>query len=818
MQNDRKISIAAGSSRRATAWITQTLMVSELWEKLKVPARGKETLAEYLNLKKAQQDDLKDVGGFVGGTLNGPRRKANNVAGRDIITLDLDNIPAGHKDDILRRVEAMGCGYCVYSTRKHQPAAPRLRVLLPLDRTVTADEYEPIARKAAEYIGLEFADPTTFEPCRLMYWPSCCADSEYVYIVGDKPFISADGMLGTYADWHDVTAWPALPGQAQFTKLAVKQGDPEGKNGVVGAFCRTYDIQRAMDELLPGIYEPVDNMPGRYTYLGGSTTGGAVLYDDGKFLYSHHATDPCGGRLVNAFDLVRLHKYGDADEEALPNTPTVKLPSFVAMCEYAMTLPDVRSKRAAEDFAGVESQPQGESDLAWTDKLTLSSTGGYEKTLNNVMLIIQNAPELHGCARQDVFANRLRTAEGLPWRNEDGYWSDADTTELRKLFETRYKLRPSKQDMRDAVIASAARQQFHPVRDYLRTLAWDGTPRLDTLFIDYLGAADSAYTRAVTRKAIVGAVARVMTPGCKFDYVIVLVGAQGRNKSTILRKLAGADWFSDSLVTFDGKNAFDAVSGRWLIEVPEMHAFDKVTMNQAKAFITKQSDFYRAAYAEFPEDRPRQCVFFGTTNNAECLRDETGGRRFWPLDIDAVPRCKSVTQQLDHERDQVWAEAVVRWKAGEPLYLSAEIEREAAKVQDDHRERHPWTDTIINFLEQEIPRDWGSWSLTRRMMFWSGNVTGDTPTVVRQEVCIKEIWQECLGRSVADLDGRRSRDIAGILKNAGWESGGQMRFGKEYGSQKAFVRGVTEHPKKPVTRGNARSACQKTTQTALFLV
>lgn len=316
LQYDRSITISAGASRRATVWQAQTLLISELWDKLKVPARGTETLAEYMSLKKAQQDDLKDIGGFVGGTLNGPRRKANNVAGRDIIILDLDNIPAGHKDNVLRIVEALGCGYCIYSTRKHQPAAPRLRVLFPLDRTVTADEYEPIARKAAEYIGLEYADPTTFEPSRLMYWPSCCRDSEYVYVVGDKPFLSADGLLAQYADWHDMTLWPALPGQAQFTKLAVKQGDPEGKNGVVGAFCRTYDIQRAMDELLPGIYEPVDNSPGRYTYLGGSTTGGAVLYDDGKFLYSHHATDPCGGRLVNAFDLVRLHKYGDLDDTA----------------------------------------------------------------------------------------------------------------------------------------------------------------------------------------------------------------------------------------------------------------------------------------------------------------------------------------------------------------------------------------------------------------------------------------------------------------------------------------------------------------------
>lgn len=196
MQFDRKITISAGSSRRAMVWQAQTLLISELWAKLQTPARGTEPLAEYLNMKKAQQDDLKDVGGFMAGTLSGPRRKANNVTGRDVITLDLDNIPPGGTEDVLRRVEGLSCGYCIYSTRKHSPAAPRLRVLLPLDRTASADEYEPIARKMAEYIGLELCDPTTFEVSRLMYWPSCCSDSQYIYVWKDKPLLSVKGLLG----------------------------------------------------------------------------------------------------------------------------------------------------------------------------------------------------------------------------------------------------------------------------------------------------------------------------------------------------------------------------------------------------------------------------------------------------------------------------------------------------------------------------------------------------------------------------------------------------------------------------------------------
>ena len=422
MQYDRKITISAGNNRRAMVWSAQTLLISELWAKLQTPARGTEPLAEYLNMKKAQQDDLKDVGGFMAGTLSGPRRKANNVTGRDVITLDLDNIPAGGTEDVLRRVGGLGCGYCIYSTRKHSPAAPRLRVLLPLDRTVSADEYEPLARKMAEYIGIELCDPTTFEVSRLMYWPSCCSDSQYVYLWKDLPLLHADGLLAQYDDWRDCTLWPQVPGALSLPKLAVKQGDPEAKNGVVGAFCRTFDIYRAMDELIPGMYDPVDSMPGRYTYLGGSTTGGAVIYDSGKFLYSHHATDPCSGRLVNAFDLVRLHRFGDKDDEAQPGTPTNRLPSYQAMCELAISHSDVaalmsqeRYQEAVKDFEGVE--PTNENDPAnWMAKLAVNTQTGLPKaTIDNVSIILENDPMLKGKFALNEFAGRGEVLGALPW-------------------------------------------------------------------------------------------------------------------------------------------------------------------------------------------------------------------------------------------------------------------------------------------------------------------------------------------------------------------------------------------------------------------
>ena len=307
--NDRRITISSAGSRRATRWPAQTLYWSELVDKLKTPVRGIESLAEYLRLPKARQDDLKDVGGFLAGVLAKERRKANAVLGRDVVTLDLDNIPAGGTEDAIRRVEGLGCAYAIYSTRKHEPVKPRLRVLIPLNRAATADEYEPLARKLAAVIGIDLCDPTTFEASRLMYWPSCCRDSQFVYTFSDKPFVDVDGVLGMYTNWRNVSEWPEVPGTQQtHVRLAAKQGNPTEKSGIVGAFCKVYDVYRAMDTFLPGEYIPCEHMPGRYTFVGGSTAGGAVIYDDGTFVFSHHATDPAGGRLVNAFDQIgRAH-------------------------------------------------------------------------------------------------------------------------------------------------------------------------------------------------------------------------------------------------------------------------------------------------------------------------------------------------------------------------------------------------------------------------------------------------------------------------------------------------------------------------------
>lgn len=797
LANDRLITISAGASRKATNWQAQTLLISELWEKLRTPVRGSETLAEYMKLKKAQQDELKDVGGYVAGALSGPRRKANNVLGRELVTLDLDNIPAGKTDDVLRRLSGLGCAWCVYSTRKHHAAAPRLRVLLPLDRTVTADEYEPIARRAAEFIGLDMADPTTFEPGRLMYWPSASADSEYIFTYEDKPFLSADGMLATYADWHDTALWPALPGAAQFTKLAVKQGDPTAKNGIVGAFCRTYDIYRAMDELLPGVYEPVDNSTERYTYVGGSTTGGAVVYEGGKFLFSHHATDPCSGQLVNAFDLVRRHRFDDRDDEAAPGTPTIRLPSFEAMSELALSLPEVsaliareRYEGAVADFADAAAEKQIADATDWQAQLKLNSLTGLPKpTIDNILIILENDPLLKDRFALNQFAGRGEVLGSLPWdsKGKRRAWEDNDNQGLYWYFEKVYHITGNGK-IDGALSLHSNKHAFNDVQDYLRSLTghWDGVPRLDTLFADYLGAPDNAYTRAVTRKAFTAAVARAMDPGCKFDCMTILTGPQGIGKSTILDKMSRG-WFNDSIRTFEGKEASELLQGVWLVEISELDAFRRTDVSRIKQFLSLRTDRFRAAYGKNVKEVPRSCVFFGTTNSDEFLSDRTGNRRFWPIDTGVQEHPKNVFRDLDGERDLIWAEAVMRWQSGEALYLEGEADKLARATQEEHREASSREGLIAEFLERYVPADWYAWELDKRRLFWATPNTEALELVPRDRVCAIEVWCECFGGTSKDARSMDIREINAIIAALpNWKR--QAVRTQAYGIQKGFKR------------------------------
>ncbi len=799
-RNDKKIKITYGSSRKSKNWLPQEMFWSEFVDRLAQPVRTAETFVEYLSFRKAKQDEIKDVGGFVGGTLNGQLRRNENAGERYLITLDADHIAPGGTEAVLQSVESLGCAYVVYSTRKHEEAAPRLRIIVPLDQPASADEYEPIARRLASYLNMGIFDPTTFENVRLMYWPSCSSDSRYRYCYADKPFLSKDGMLATYTDWRAVSEWPEIPGAAKIrNRSAKKQGNPLEKKGIVGAFCKTYSIEEAMEAFLPGVYEPCDDHPDRFTYTEGSTVGGAVLYEDGLFLYSHHATDPAGGRLCNAFDLVRLHKFHEADYDTKEDTPVNRLPSFAKMCEFAMEqegvsklMTEERYKQAQEEFG---ESVDGDND--WIAGLSCSSTTGLpNKTIDNVLIILEHDPMLKGKIYHDEFSNRATVCGPMPWEANTPFpykerpWRDEDDAGLRHYMEKVYSITGEKR-IYDALAIYATRHKKHKIREYLTSLEWDGVSRLDTLLIDYFGAEDTEYVRAVTRKTLCAAVARAMAPGCKFDNMLILSGAQGVGKSTFF-SILGMDWYSDSMSTFEGKDAAEMVQGYWIIEAGELTGFNRSEMNAVKQFLSKKEDVYRMPYGRRTASFPRSCIIVGTTNEKEFLKDRTGNRRFWPVGLGKQDPIKNVFRDLPEEAGQIWAEAYAKWLLGEPLYITGKAEEQAREKQESYREISPREGIIRGFLEKKITSDWDKKTVYQRASYFNNEFEAkdETSLVKRDRICAAEVWCECFHGDLKLMKRQDVVEINGILNSLdGWERKSTMRFGP-YGTQRGYTRKV----------------------------
>lgn len=813
--------IAIGKSRKDTRWHNTEMTWSTFIGRLEEPYRTRETVKEYKAMIKADRDAAKDIGGFVGGSLSGPRRKAENVRDRSLITLDLDDA----SPDAWDAASMWGWTCAMYSTHSHTPESPRLRLIYPLDRTVTVDEYQAIARKIAFYVGIEQMDPSTYEPSRLMYWPSCPSDGEYVFRQQEGDTLCADDILAEYGlddAWRDSRLWPTAKVEAEVrVREAKRQGNPTEKPGIVGLFCRTYDIPDAISTFLPDVY--VEGSAGRYTYAAGSTSDGAVLYDDDQFLYSHHGTDPCGGQLVNAFDLVRIHRFG-AEDDGKAQDDVTKLPSYRKMCDLAAGDPGVKRELAAEraaeaashfgdledldssdDGAGTEDTATADAgpDPNWTENLKVNrKTGEADALIENAVLILRNDPHLRRRFGYNAFRSKLCIREPLPWhskvrdkRNGDS-WEDEDDAGLRLYLEVAWKLK-AKAAIEDALGIVARENQFDPVRQYLDGLTWDGVARLDTVLIRLFGAEDSRYVRAITRKWAVAGVRRIFEPGCKFDTMLVLIGDQGCGKSQFARVMSRG-WFCDSIQRIDNKDAYDQLLGTWIVEMSELSATKKADNEAIKAFYSKQVDTFRQAYAHRTAEFPRRCIFIGTTNDRSFIKDETGGRRFWPVELTA--QREDVVERLaatEAEADQLWAEAVVRYQAGERTWEDDnEVLEQAREAQIRYAQEDEWQGMIEQYLATPLPDNWDDLNAQQRRDYIQGNDL-TTPeqragyTRLREKVSVAEIRYELFGEDLkrgAGGSNETSRHVARLMNvMRGWEKAKNPRW-TLFGKQKCYVR------------------------------
>lgn len=738
-----------------------------LWEKLQNPIRTAETAAEYHAMKKSERDAVKDKGGFFAGTLKGTRRRATEVISRSMITLDHDRLEQGCFDDFAFK-------HCtiVYTTHSHTSEAPRARILVPLTRDVTPDEYNAIARYLADEIGMDTVDLCSFKINQLMYWPTASSDGEYICRQYEGDWLDPDAFLVAHPNWQDCSSLPTAPGEKEAVERERKrQADPLSKEGIVGAFCRAYSIQEGIQTFLSDVYEPTTD-ENRWGYTKSASIPGVMIYD-GKFAYSHHASDPAYGKLCNAYDLVGTHLFdGDFTQMA----------EFAAKDEKVRTLAlKERQERAAEEFSE-------EDD--WKDKLVRQKKSTQlENSLYNIKLIMQNDPYMKNIVFNQL-ADGMEIKGEVPWSHPGKFWRDADDAQLICYVDDNYGTF-SARNYDIAVAKAVDDRSYHPIREYFAALPpWDGVARVDTLLIDYLGAADNAYTRAVSRKVLCAAYRRIKEPGIKFDYMPVLNGAQGIGKSTFIANL-GMDWFSDSLTLSDmnDKTAAEKLQGYWILEIGELAGMKKADLDKVKAFVSRVDDKYRASFGRRVTSHPRQCVFFGTTNSENgYLRDITGNRRYWNIKLSGSSKYRPWQMTSELVR-QIWAEVMILADVGEKLYLPPDLEEYAKEEQREAMEHDEREGLVRLYLDTLLPANWDEMDLYQRREFLRGDDTSPVGTDVRVLVSNMEIWCECFSRKKEDLRSMDSYAIAAIMSRLPeWEKQPTPQRIAIYGLQRIYRR------------------------------
>ena len=796
---DRILTISTGKSRLSTAWQTKKTSWGKIVRALEKPRITPESMLEYNRMPRDTQSDVKDIGGYVGGIIDGTHRKASAVTARTMFTLDAD-----YADDTTWDIYSIfiGCAAVKYSTHKDRKTARRFRIIGPYDREVTPEEHEAISRMIASIVGIDYFDDSTYQASRLMYWPSVSRDQSYDYAVLDGPTLCADEYLQMYGpgdSWKDVTQWPVSSrvGAAR-KKSASQQGNPLEKPGIIGQFCRAYTIEEAIEAFLPDKYISTEK-EGRWTYAEGSTAAGLVLYDNGLFAYSNHATDPISGRLVNAYDLVRIHKFGSLDVNADPKTVITELPSSKEMKEFALhdgrvkrLISDEREASAQADFASITSaltpkEEETDDDDSWKEKLKLNKYGVPEASARNMLLILLNDKRLKNKIKYDEFSHKFIVTADLPWRKKSfaSTWVDEDDSCLRNYINIIYGT-TTKFELKDAVVEIALNNKVHPVRQFLENIVWDGQERLDRIFVKYLNAADTEYVRAVTRCTLVAAVKRIFEPGCKFDEMLILAGPQAVGKTLLVQKLA-CGWFGKCSKDIENKDTLAALEGRWIIEMDEMRAKRKSDNNAMKSFLSTQSDIYRPAFGHYVKEFPRQCIFIGTTNDDDFLQDPTGDRRSWPI------ACKGTKTDLvsgltRKEIEQIWGEAYFMYVMGESIKPSAAVLKTAEDERDKYKSDTEAAGIIEDYLDRPIKRDWDNMPMSDRINFMDTETIFNTDApdcIPRDKTCVVEIIRELFN---GDL--RQRTLVTAILKQSKkWRSAGKsIRFKQGMGVQRLYVR------------------------------
>ena len=788
---ERKYSIAVGNSCEAKFWANEEVTFDELCQRLSNTKYTSETIEQYKHFNKEERNKAKDNGGFVGGKLKGTKRGVSEVLFRSMLTLDLDKAKVGFIDKFTAESKYLSC---LYTTHSHTKDEPRCRVIVPLNRDVTPDEYNAIARLFASQFGIEQFDACSFRIAQLMFYPTTPKNGEFIFKKVEGEILNPDEFLADYPMWQDISTLPLMPDELPKNNVqrGRKKKDPTELKGVIGAFCRTYTVQEAIETYLSDVYEPT-NKNNRYSLKSADSKGGLIIYDD-KYAFSHHATDIACGRELNSFQLVMLHLFGSDNNDAVKK-----------MKEVARDDERVRTQLILDngefDEDEINDDSQSESPIVskakpvkdWISKLSIGIDGAIENTSKNLEIILENDKNLQGFAYNEL-SNRVEVIGRVPWdRPKDNrFWREADESQLRLYIDKKY-IEFKERNFEVAFNSIVDNRRFHPVRDYLDSLPkWDGVKRVEEVFIKFLSADDNDYTRAITKKTFAACVARAYHPGTKFDSIPVLDGAQGIGKSTLIKYLAGEEFFSDnlSLTDMNDKTAAEKIQGNWLIEIGELSGMKKADIEKVKSFVSTTDDKYRASYGRVVESHPRQCVIFATVNGdgRGYLRDITGNRRFWIVKCNQTLQKRMWDENDKNYRDQFWSEAKEIYESGEELYLEGSLLDIATDYQNEALEQDERVGIVEQYLNRLLPTNWHEMDLYKRRSFLNGDdFICEKGTIQRTGVSNAEIWCECFGKSQSDLKSSDSYQLAAIMKQiGGWERTSSIKKQPIYGRQKIY--------------------------------
>lgn len=817
--------ISEASSHNTITWHVNSYNWEGIVKMLSNVRRTNETMEQYDAMSKTEQSKVKDGACFVGGEVVNNSRKSGEIQARSLITLDADHVKGSQRiTDFFNSVERTldGLNYIIYSTHSNRHESGKYRVIIPLDRIANPVEYEASARKVAYEIGLDYFDRSTFQPERLMYKPSCSSDAvPFFESVTTGESLNLDTWLAKYVDYKNVLEWHVHPrtdkSALQRKTLGKKAENPLNKKNSVGAFCNSYTIPAAIETFLQDVYEPTQGTADRYTFTGGSTSGGFVVYDDEIFAYSHHKSDPCFEQLVNAFDLVRIHLFGDLDNDSHEKTPIHKRPSYVAMkreivdkdelCKgYFIEEKEAEWQAMMEDDESYTVNPLVKIDNSWKKKMMMQD-GKYIDNSYNLRLAMSKGA-MEGVLSMDEFYNVVMVMKQPPWKTKKGRkfpdrWSNQDASQLHVYLTEHFGIGRSAEIRHDMMIDVALNNGFNPVIEYVESEEWDGIKRAETVLIDYLGAEDDHYTRQVTRKTLLAAAYRLYDIEMDYQECIVLSSnnRQGVGKSSFIKKLAFGHSTHD-MEKLTGKEAVEQAQSGFIHEIPELVPFQGMSAEQIKRFFSIVEDNMRPAYGRVTEKFKRRCIYIGTTNKYHFLKDATGNRRFYPVEV--VPERAKYNHWVDLRMEkaddighkimrQIWAEVLVWMRTlddkgyHESLVLDTEAAAMALKHQNDRMHKSTDAGLIEEWLD--IPA------------YPVASKEGEEEELFNEE---KEIWQvvsvplileRCLDQPYKNQPQRVVNPIHKIMASLdGWEletdsSGKPKRtvHGK-YGKQQKYIR------------------------------